>query len=1142
MKNKYKSSHRYWSKLRTALKIKLTLSFLFLTLFQVQAGAYQNAKISLNLNNVTIGEVLDEIEELTEFKFLLDTKEVNLQELVSINVKQVPVEVVLKEIFGDAYSFKMVGNQIVIKPNTEQIPTLEKTGKTKPLQESIKLERTIQGTVTDDGGEPLPGATVLVQGSTMGTTTDMDGNFSLTIEDTVNVLVVSFIGFTTQEVNIGNRDEITVALQPSTAGLEEVVVTALGIKRQRKSLTYASQNVEIETLDEARPQQNLVNGLQGKIAGLSIVRTGNGVSGSSRVNLRGNRSINGSSQPLYVVDGVPIGGDISDLSPDNIATINVLKGGNAAALYGSRANNGAIIITTKSGGTDRLNLNLNVTSTIETGKMLFDFQDVYGQGVGGSYFDEDGNPLSGSLESWGQPLDGMMVPHWSPDPNRQDIMLPYSANPNRFDDFMQTGSTNVYSLTGSTGNEKSQLYFGYTYDTRKGIMPGNEMKRHNVNIKLNQKFMDDKLVLDAKMNYIRTDLDNELATGGNFRNPWRHVYRMPTNIRIQELKEFEYITADGEVRQNYWLPGSNGGSNPYWVANRNLSEQFTNRILSYGSLTYHFTDHLSLMARSAFETSANYAETRFYNDTYIIAQNGEYTTQNTHFYDWNSDFLLSYNGEISENLTYNINAGGNNRQVNGRTVNTTNNGLSIPNIFALSNALQPTFTESINRKEVQSLYSFGQLGFKDEIFLDLTYRNDWSSSLPKKNRSFSYYSAGLSAVISDMVELGEKFNYLKVRGSYAEVGNDTDPFKLNRAAEVRPGGLIYLSPTLPNEDLKAEKTVSREVGFDARFFNSRLSLDFTYYKTNSTDQLFAQDVPLGSGVRSKFLNGADIENRGVEIILMANPVYTTNFQWDLTLNFSKNKSEVIKLAEGLERLSIGNGSFGIRNLQLSVGSEWGDYYSRGFLRDDEGRIIVDSRGLPTTTSGKSVKVANFSPDWLGGIRNTFRYKDLSLSFLIDIRQGGEVISASLASLASGGFLESTLAGRDGTLIVGTNIFGTNGAVKEDSSPNDIQVSSEDLWKTLGKSEQPVGEAFVEDASNIRLREFALSYSLPSQLLGNTFFKSAKLSIVGSNLFFFSNKASFDPEVTTGIDSNQEGYEFFAPPFTRSLGFNLKLGF
>ncbi|PKQ44429.1 SusC/RagA family TonB-linked outer membrane protein [Confluentibacter flavum] len=998
-------------------------------------------------------------------------------------------------------------------------------------------QRTVTGIVTNEMGEPLLGASILVKGTNNGVVTDFDGNFNIDISANDSVLIISYLGYATQELEIGSRTVFNVQMQSNAAGLGEVVVTALGVKRQKKSLTYSTQNVDLDGIDEVRPVQNLVNSLSGKIAGLSMVRTGSGVSGRSRVNLRGNRSISGSSEPLYVLDGVPLAGDISDISPDDIASISVLKGGNAAALYGSRANNGAIVLTTKSGTGNRLKIDFNITTTLETGKMLFDYQNEYGQGVGGSYYNNGGFPLTSSLESWGQRLDGFDTPHWSADPSKQGITIPYSANPNRFRDFMQTGSTQAYNVTASGGNEKSQTYFGYTYEVRKGIFPGNELKRHNITVKNNQKFINDKLVLDSKINFIRTDLYNQVGVGS-----WGQVYNLASNFRIQDVRDFEYYDVNGKLRQSSWAPGASLGNNPYWLANRNPSNTADNRILSYASLTYNFNDNLKIMARSAFENSESFFETRQFNDTYIIAVNGNYGTQSLSSYDWNSDFLVSYDNKINDNFKYSLNFGGNNRQLNGRSLTTFSNGLSVPNLFALANTLNPRTEEGINRKEVQSLYGFGNIGYKDALFLDLTYRNDWSSTLPEANRSYGYFSAGLSAVVSDFFKFGDGFSYLKLRGSYAEVGNDTGAFNLDRAAQLRIGELIFITTTEPNSNLKSESTISTELGFDARFFNNRWGLDFTYYKTNSRDQIFAQDVPLGSGARSRFINGADIENRGFEVILTGNPIRTTDFDWNFTANFSKNDSEVLALADGIDVLSIGNTNFGIRNMQLSVGSQFGDFYSRGFLRDSQNRIIVGSDGLPLVTDGKSVLVANFNPDWLGGIRNTFRYKNINLSFLIDIRQGGTVISQTLANLASNGLLERTVNGRDGTLVVGSNVLGSNGAVKEDGSPNDIQVSSEALWKMLGNSEQPIGEPFVEDASNVRLREFSLGYSFPSKFLKGTGFERAQIGLVGSNLFFFSRNSSFDPEVTTGTATNQEGFEFNAPPLTRSLGLNIKVGF
>ena len=494
--------------------------------------------------------------------------------------------------------------------------------------------------------------------------------------------------------------------------------------------------------------------------------------------------------------------------------------------------------------------------------------------------------------------------------------------------------------------------------------------------------------------------------------------------------------------------------------------------------------------------------------------------------------------------------GGNNRQASNEFVRTNNGGLNAANIFAISNAQNLTASEDLNRREVNSLYGFGQVDYKDAVFLDLTYRSDWSSTLPADNRRFDYYSAGLSGVVTDLVQFPDVFSYLKLRASYAEVGNDTDPFRLQRIASLQPGGFIQLGTVLPNPDLKPERTKSLEFGFDARFLDSRLGLDFTYYKTNTIDQLFGQQVPQGSGVATKFINGADVQNKGVEIILTGTPINTPDFNWNVTLNFSKNDSEVLELAEGLETLSFGGDFF--RRFELNVGDPWGNVYSRGFARNDQGQVLVTADGLPEVTTGQDVLIGNFNPDWLGGISNTFNYKNFNFGFLIDIRQGGTVGTFTNAILASDGALERTLQGRDGSLVFGSNIFPELDVVNADGTPNTTAVTAEAFWGQIGGRNSPAGEAFVEDASNIRMREMTLGYSLPSSVLQNSPFRSVKLSLVGRNLFFISNKATVDPEVVTGAvnnpstDTNEEaradGFSSFAPPATRSYGLNLKLGF
>lgn len=1004
-------------------------------------------------------------------------------------------------------------------------------------------QKTVTGTVTDTDSAPLPGVSIVVQGTTNGTQTDFDGNFAIDVAPGA-VLQFTYIGLKSQNITVGVANTINVTMEEDAAQLEEVVVTALGLKRQKKSLTYATQNVEIDAIDEARPEQNLVNSLQGKVAGLSIQRSGNGVTGSSKVVLRGNRSIAGSSQALYIVDGVPLGGDISNLSPDDIASISVLKGANAAALYGARANNGAIIVTTKSGVAGKTTIDYSATVTTEIANILWDYQNTYGQGSAGAFVPE-------STNSWGPRLGSLgNVVNWSPSSNITQP-LPYSAQPNNVRDFFQTGLNIANNLSITSGGEKTQTFFNYTHEKRSGVVPGNELSRHNVSVKLDNSLLDDKLKLSSRINYIRSDIDNELSTGETYNNPLRHAYRLPRNIRTQDARVYQYIEeGTGAVRQNYWKPLDNGGANPYWTVNKNLGRLENNRVIGYASLNYNLLPNLSLLVRTAIDQQSNFSVNTFANDTYIIAQNGNYTKEENKTTEWNSDFLLAYDKEINDTFAFNLNFGGNNRQNTFERTTTNNQGLNTANVFTTTNASQLIVTENFSKKEVQSLYGFGQLSAKDAIFLDVTYRSDWSSTLPAANRRFDYYSAGVSAVVSDLVKMPEFISFLKLRASYAEVGNDTEPYQLVRTASTQAGGFINTSNNLPNPNLRPEQTNSIEAGVDLRLFDSRFGLDFTYYKSNSLDQLFERNVAFPLNISNRFINGGDIQNRGVEVILTANPIRTENFSWNLTANFTKNVSEVLRLAGGLEQLDFG-GDF-MRRFFLEVGEPWGNVYSRGFLREEEGqqRVVADANGLPIKTAGFEVAIGNFNPDWLGGISNSFSYKNIDFSFLIDIRQGGTVASFTDSNLSGDGALAKTLVGREGGAVFGRDFFPELGEVviqAEEGNPlngttNNIPITAEQFWNSVGGRNAPLGEAFVYDASNIRMREITLGYSFPSQLLDRTFLRTAKLSLVGRNLFFLKNDAPFDPEITTNTATNTDGFESFAPPSTRSIGFNLKLGF
>jgi TonB-linked SusC/RagA family outer membrane protein len=990
---------------------------------------------------------------------------------------------------------------------------------------ALFAQQNVSGTVTDDDGVPLPGATIVVLETNEGVSTDFDGNYSISAEDG-QTLQFSFVGYQTIDQMVGESSTIDISLSAGNA-LDEVVVTSLGISRQKRELSYATQNVEAEGIDESRANGNLVNSLQGKVAGISITTTSQGVNSQSRVILRGNRSIAGSSQPLYIVDGVPLGGDIQDLSPDDIASISVLKGGNAAALYGSRASNGAIIITTKAGKKGTFDVNINSTVTFDSADILLEFQNEYGSGNSGVF-------TSFTTDSWGAKMGGSKA-HWSNDPTLAGTNIPYVAQPNNVQDFFDTGVNISNNISLVAGGEKIRTFFSYTNDLRTGIVPNNELERHSINLKIDNEMLDGKLRVSSRVNYIKSITDNALPGWEAYDNPLRGAYRLPRNVRTQDAANFEFTDASGNNKQNYWKPLDNGNGNPYWVINRNNSERVDDRIIGYASLEYDIIDDLTLLVRSAIDTRTNNRELRYWNDSYIIAQNGGYRVTNNSALEWNNDFLLTYKKDITNDISLSASLGGNNRIVKNEGTFINTGGLNAPNVFAISNAQQLTASQSIGEKEVNSIYAFANIGYKDYAFLDLTYRQDTSSTLPVANNTYDYYSAGLSLVLSDLINLPSSIDFMKLRASYAEVGNDTNPYRLSRLANLQNGGFIALQGTSPASNLKPEMTKSFEVGLEANLFD-RVNLDLTYYKSNSLDQLFAQNVPQGSGVSSKFINGADIENSGIEAFINVGILTKGDFLWDVSFNYAANDSKVLKLAEGLDQLSYG-GDF-MRSFRLDVGMPWGSMYSRGFERDSQGRVLMNADGTPTVTSGQTVNVGNFNPDWIGGLTNTFSYKNFDLRVQIDIRQGGDVISYTRSILSSDGVLAVTGIGRGGSGVV----FGKDVYPNETPASTATAVDPETFWTSIGGRNSPVGEAFTYDASNVRLRELTLGYSLDSATLGTTPFKSAKISLVGRNLGFLKNDSDIDPEAIHGVGSTNDGYEAFSLPNTRSIGLNLKLGF
>jgi TonB-linked SusC/RagA family outer membrane protein len=1006
-------------------------------------------------------------------------------------------------------------------------------------------QKSITGKVTSsDDGLGMAGVPVVVKGTTIGTATDIDGAFTLSVPADAVTLVVSFIGMKTLEIPIGNQTVFNIVMTPGLLALEEVVVTAFGISKQSKSLTYAAQNAPVNALVEAR-NLNIVTGLSGRIAGLAVTEASTGVGAEAKVLLRGNRSISGSSEPLYILDGIALGGNMSNISPDDIVSISVLKGANAAALYGSRANNGAIVIVTKSGAGGKQGVTTNLGFTWQGSSAIFldKMQNEYGQGGNGIYSPD-------AIVSWGSKMDGSDVAHWSNDPNYYlyGQKYSYSPQPDNFKDYFQNGNSFATNLQVNLNNQTSNAAISYTNTNASGIIESNNLKSHNVSLRYGSK-LGEKFTIDSKLTVIRQKFENQFSTGENFDNPLRYLYVEPRNIRTEDLKHFEFTNAAGQVRQHYWRWNDNGTGNPYWTRNRVLQPETRQRIISMLSLKYQVIKDLSIMGRSAIDQSFRDREAKFYNDTYTRAINGGYEKWNSSSYTWNSDVLVNYHKAFSD-FVFDLNAGANHKQLEYQQIGGSGFVFNIENLFALGNTANPRPFEDYSKKVVNSVYGVGELSYKNAIFLNITGRNDWSSALPSASRSYFYPSVGLTAVISDLITLPAVFTHVKLRGSFAQVGNDTGPYQLYRTASIN-NGMITLSSTLPNANLKPETTKSIEAGFDLRMLKDRIRLNLTWYKTNTFDQLFETPVPATSGVASVFQNGADIQNNGIEITIGAAVISKKDFSWDIDINWSKNTSEVLKIAEGFDALSYGRDF--IRDYQLRVGRPFGDVYSKGWLRDglDEngipnntGNVIIQKNGLPAITPGMTVNTANFTPDWLGGISNSFKYKSFYFNFLVDIRQGGTFISITEAISAGSGIQDYTAIGRDaGSLLFGRDVFKGENGVTVEGDVNTAATDAETFWNNVGGRNNPVGEAFIRDASNVRMREMILGYDLPKSIVSKTFFSSARVSLVGRNLFFFSNKAEYvDPEIMMSTSNTSEGESAFPLPVTRTYGVSINFGF
>lgn len=1005
-------------------------------------------------------------------------------------------------------------------------------------------DRQITGRVADENGAGLPGANILIKGTTRGTNTDAEGNFSMSINGS-GVLIVSSVGYSPKEVSVTAAvSNLTISLDPDVRNLGEVVVTALGISKEQKTLSYATQMINTDNFSKAR-ELNVANSLSGRVAGLDIVRSSSGVGGSSRVVLRGDRSITGNNQALIVVDGVPIdnsnfspgsangGRDASDglssINPDDIESINVLRGASATALYGSRAANGALLITTRK-GTVRKGIGVNISSTFqaENAMELQNFQNVYGQGVEGKFFPN-------SEFSWGPKMDGQQVAAWGPDPETVGKTFAYSPNPNSYKDFYSTGTSFANSISLTAGNEKVQTYFSYTNTNAKGIVSNNKLGRHNFNLRLSSQ-LNSKLSFDGKITYLSEKIENRQQTGEAFANLQRHILRLPRSISLEQAQNYDYVDpSTGQLKQNYWNPGSNGGQNPYWIKNRVLALDNRDRIYGFTSLNYKVTPWFTLMGRAGYDKYIDKFEGKWYTNTYTIADFGDYQTNWRDNAELNLDLFGLVSKQFGENFKLEATIGGNILQRDYVNHQTLNNQLNRENLFVTTNARNSVTNRTITQTRKQGVFASADFIWKDALTISASARNDWSSTLPKENQSYFFPSVGAAAVLSSLFQLPEVISFAKVRGSYALTGNDARPYLLTQTYSYVAGGAngyIIRDNIKPFPDLKPEITTAQEIGLELKLLKNRIGFDLSLYKSNSKNQLFELALPPASGWTTQYINAGNVQNKGIELTMNLVPVKLDNFSWNIDLNYARNVNKVIKLSDELKILPLASDFMNF--MRAEEGKPLGQIYSRGFARDPQGRVIVNPNGLPKVSDGTTVPLGTSRPDWTGGLTNRFSYKGFNLSFLISGRIGGVVTSFTNAVIYADGVTEETLAGRDGMVVEG---------VQADGSPNNVSTTAEAYWKFVGGRNTPIGEAFTYSASNIRLREATLGYSLPQSVIGKSPFQTVTLSLVGRNLFFLMNKAKgFDPELVAGSANTTVGLESFSMPPSRTVGVSLNLSF
>ena len=1026
------------------------------------------------------------------------------------------------------------------------------------MQLTFAQEKTISGTVSDKSGV-LPGVSVVIEGSNKGVETDFDGKYSIEA-NSGDVFVFRYLGYETAKITVTASNIINVTLVEGGEVLDEIVITAFGIKRSEKALGYSVQSLKGDAMTEAR-ESNLTNAISGKIAGVQVTGTSGSVGASSRIVLRGNSSITGNNEPLYVVDGVPIsnssfgsagssgGVDLpngaADINPDDIETITVLKGPNAAALYGLRAGNGVIVITTKKGDANKkFSVSINTNVTMSNPLLLPDYQNSYGQGGDTNYFSyldgASGGIGDGVDESWGPALDaGLEFIQWDSQLTNNGNPTPWVSSPDNVKDFLNTGVNISNNVSISSGGFRLSV----SNSEQTGMVPFTELKKFSVGLSGNLQ-LGDKMKASVSLNYFNQDSDNIPISGYNNENPFQQFIWSARQVNFSDLRDWRNfpLAPVGTAAEGTPLNWNhNFQNNPYWVLETNRNTLEKDRLIGNVELVSQLTDNLTLSTKLGLDTFSQYTTNRQAVGS-NNAQNGYYGERQIRFEEVNAQFLLNYNKDFSEDFTFSINFGGNHMNRNYDRISGSLPALELPNLYNLSN-LQTGSTASVGNyhsgQQINSLLAFGQFAYKDMFFLDFTGRNDWASILPTANNSFFYPSVTASAVLSDVFPVIKEgsINFLKIRGGWSQVGSTgaLGAYSLNQTFGLSNSGFgnqASVPNTQFNPNLKAETVTGIEFGIDAKMFGNRLRFSATYYDQQSADLLVPIQVTAATGFTNVWDNIADMSNKGYELQLGGTVIKKEDFSFDIDVNFAKNDNEVTSLGD-LDTYVLG-GQWGV-SLEAKPGQPYGTLIGRDFQRTAQGQVIYQD-GLPLVDSTPQA-VGNIAPDWTGGASFSFRYKNFDFSTLIDAKIGGDVHSMTYAWGRYAGTLSETMEGRE-TGLVGDGVMsdGNGGYV-----PNDVLVTAKAYNQRSFSN--GVESSSIFDASYVKLRQISIGYSLPKEFIKNSVVKSLKLSIVGRNLAILYKRAPhIDPETGFSASNGNQGQEFGQYPSARNIGFNINLKF